>query len=255
VIRHIFQACPVWIYTQSNITSISFNWLKENVYLHRVIPTTLIYTGPTLFKLLQQMITLPRPSTLLFMKTSLLFENVSNDMLYKTSPSSSSKKPIYLHCVNHLLAFVPNCDFMLLDNIFTLIVWRSKAMENRWWWWTTFGVGADDGFAENVFRGIARLVAERPACENLFYKKKWKMAPPRFLLPPPPPLWPKIVDTLLEILEGSDVLRPFDKEQITQSESGNLLILFRFRSVLVLLDTKFKFTWVIDSVLRKSCQC
>jgi hypothetical protein len=22
VVRHIFQACPVWIYTQSNITSI-----------------------------------------------------------------------------------------------------------------------------------------------------------------------------------------------------------------------------------------
>jgi hypothetical protein len=24
VTRHIFQACPVWIYTQSNITSIIF---------------------------------------------------------------------------------------------------------------------------------------------------------------------------------------------------------------------------------------
>jgi hypothetical protein len=24
VVRHIFQACPVWIYTQSNITSIIF---------------------------------------------------------------------------------------------------------------------------------------------------------------------------------------------------------------------------------------
>jgi hypothetical protein len=23
VVRHIFQACPVWIYTQSNITSIT----------------------------------------------------------------------------------------------------------------------------------------------------------------------------------------------------------------------------------------
>jgi hypothetical protein len=37
---------------------------------------------------------------------------------------------------------------------------------------TTFGVRADDGFAENVFRGIARLGAERPDCENLFYKRK-----------------------------------------------------------------------------------
>jgi hypothetical protein len=27
VARHIFQACPVWIYTQSNITSILFNWV------------------------------------------------------------------------------------------------------------------------------------------------------------------------------------------------------------------------------------
>jgi hypothetical protein len=35
-----------------------------------------------------------------------------------------------------------------------------------------FGVRADDGFAENVFRGIARLGAERPACERLFYKNK-----------------------------------------------------------------------------------
>jgi hypothetical protein len=148
-------------------------------------------------------------------------------------------------------------------------------MENRWWS-TTFGVRADDGFAGNVFRGIAlylfcgiakfnlvprrawergwpRLGAERPACENVFYRKKWKMAPLRFLLPP---LWPKILDTLLEILEGSDVLRPFDKEQITQSESGNLSVLFPFGLFfLMLLDTKFKFTWVMDSVLRKSCQC
>jgi hypothetical protein len=27
VARHIFQACPVWIYTQSNITSIIFTWV------------------------------------------------------------------------------------------------------------------------------------------------------------------------------------------------------------------------------------
>jgi hypothetical protein len=27
VVRHIFQACPVWIYTQSNITSIIFTWV------------------------------------------------------------------------------------------------------------------------------------------------------------------------------------------------------------------------------------
>jgi hypothetical protein len=28
VVRHIFQACPVWIYTQSNITSIHIYCLK-----------------------------------------------------------------------------------------------------------------------------------------------------------------------------------------------------------------------------------
>jgi hypothetical protein len=27
VARHIFQACPVWIYTQSNRTSILFTWV------------------------------------------------------------------------------------------------------------------------------------------------------------------------------------------------------------------------------------
>jgi hypothetical protein len=27
VVRHIFQACPVWIYTQSNISSIIFTWV------------------------------------------------------------------------------------------------------------------------------------------------------------------------------------------------------------------------------------
>ena len=27
VVRHIFQACPVWIYTQSNITNIIFTWV------------------------------------------------------------------------------------------------------------------------------------------------------------------------------------------------------------------------------------
>jgi hypothetical protein len=29
VVRHIFQACPVWIYTQSNITSILYEYYKE----------------------------------------------------------------------------------------------------------------------------------------------------------------------------------------------------------------------------------
>jgi hypothetical protein len=32
VARHIFQACPVWIYTQSNITQASF----QHVYRFRI---------------------------------------------------------------------------------------------------------------------------------------------------------------------------------------------------------------------------
>jgi hypothetical protein len=38
VVRHIFQACPVWIYTQSNITSINyfmvsmFGWPDPNTW-------------------------------------------------------------------------------------------------------------------------------------------------------------------------------------------------------------------------------
>ena len=35
VVRHIFQACPVWIYTQSNITSIIDNQLKYLIYCMR----------------------------------------------------------------------------------------------------------------------------------------------------------------------------------------------------------------------------
>jgi hypothetical protein len=27
LVRHIFQACPVWIHTQSNITNIIFTWV------------------------------------------------------------------------------------------------------------------------------------------------------------------------------------------------------------------------------------
>jgi hypothetical protein len=35
VVRHIFQACPVWIYTQSNITSINMHvLLKTNNILY-----------------------------------------------------------------------------------------------------------------------------------------------------------------------------------------------------------------------------
>jgi hypothetical protein len=197
------------------------------------------------------MITLPRPSTLLFMKTSLLFENVSNDMSYKTSTSSSSEKPIYPHRVNHLLAFVPICDFMLLDNIFNLIVWRSKAMENRWWW-TTFGVRADDGFAENVFRGIAkfnivprrawergwaRLGAERPACENVFYRKKWFWRKWFWFWR----FWRAVM--FWDLLIKSKLL------------SLSQVICWSCSHLGLNADTKFKFTWVMDSVLRKSCQC
>jgi hypothetical protein len=44
VVRHIFQACPVWIYTQSNITSIIFTWVHctntEKSWMLQVVPTT-----------------------------------------------------------------------------------------------------------------------------------------------------------------------------------------------------------------------
>jgi hypothetical protein len=35
VARHIFQACPMWIYTQSNITSIIFTWVLSTLHQHR----------------------------------------------------------------------------------------------------------------------------------------------------------------------------------------------------------------------------
>jgi hypothetical protein len=131
------------------------------------------------------MIALARPRTLLFMKTSLLFENVGNDMSYKSSPSSSSEKPIYPHRVNHLLAFVPICDFMLLLYPDCLKI-QSDGKQMMMMTMDNFWSQSRWRFRWKRFR-IARLGAERPACENVFYKKKWNMAQPRFLLPPPPP--------------------------------------------------------------------
>jgi hypothetical protein len=53
VVRHIFQACPVWIYTQSNITSIIYIYgckskfklssLLKKVILHEVYRTLHLY--------------------------------------------------------------------------------------------------------------------------------------------------------------------------------------------------------------------
>jgi hypothetical protein len=31
MVRHIFQACPVWIYTQSNITNIIYDIVQYSV--------------------------------------------------------------------------------------------------------------------------------------------------------------------------------------------------------------------------------
>jgi hypothetical protein len=39
VVRHIFQACPVWIYTQSNITSIFNNLFQFEDARQRVTPS------------------------------------------------------------------------------------------------------------------------------------------------------------------------------------------------------------------------
>jgi hypothetical protein len=44
VVRHIFQACPVWIYTQSNITSI--NLKLRNIHFKQIAKT--IPTGKNL---------------------------------------------------------------------------------------------------------------------------------------------------------------------------------------------------------------
>jgi hypothetical protein len=34
VARHIFQACPVWIYTQSNITQAFLNYIRAKTLKH-----------------------------------------------------------------------------------------------------------------------------------------------------------------------------------------------------------------------------
>jgi hypothetical protein len=36
VVRHIFQACPMWIYTQSNITSIILIYY-QNILISRIV--------------------------------------------------------------------------------------------------------------------------------------------------------------------------------------------------------------------------
>jgi hypothetical protein len=38
VVRHIFQACPVWIYTQSNITSIKAELLTTDIWDDKMAP-------------------------------------------------------------------------------------------------------------------------------------------------------------------------------------------------------------------------
>jgi hypothetical protein len=56
VARHILQACPVWIYTQSNITNIIFTWVHntntEKIYNncdYFVYLTVFILTHPVNF--------------------------------------------------------------------------------------------------------------------------------------------------------------------------------------------------------------
>jgi hypothetical protein len=94
-----------------------FQLIERN--LHRVIPTTLIYTGPHLVQVITTNDYLSQTEyfTLHQNITALRKCKQRYDLSYKTSPSSSSEKPIYPHRINHLLAFVPICDFMLLDNM------------------------------------------------------------------------------------------------------------------------------------------
>jgi hypothetical protein len=48
VAGHIFQARPVWIYTQSNITNIIYNSIKP---VSISLDITNVYTVPTFYKL------------------------------------------------------------------------------------------------------------------------------------------------------------------------------------------------------------
>lgn len=84
---------------------------------------------------------------------------------------------------NHLLAFVLNCDFMSLDNIFTLILWRWK------------GDGKQIVMMEMMMIMMSNLWSQRM---TVSLKTFWRE---------------------LKFWSGSKL--------ITQSESDNLLVLFR----------------------------
>ena len=116
--------------------------------------------------------------------------------------------------------------------------------------WSQSGWRHDDGFAENIFTGVARLgVGVRlpgkilALAEKMYSIKRSET-------------WPHL-GFCCPLTKNPDYASGhfgekwcFDKEQITQSELGDLLV-FPI-CVLMLLDDIFKFTWVrMDSVLRK----
>jgi hypothetical protein len=128
---------------------------------------------------------------------------------HKTSPSSSSLEPIYPHRVNHLLAFVPICNFMLLDNIvypadclktegdgkqMMMMMMDNFLSQSRWRFrWKHFQR------RNQVGSRVASLLAPT---EKTSIKRSETWPHLGFCWPP----WPKFLATLLEILESSDVL-------------------------------------------------
>jgi hypothetical protein len=102
-------------------------------------------------------------------KTSLLFENFSSDMSYKTSPSSSLRN-LFTHIVFIICCRVGLCCDLRLHvvrlHIFLdclKIEGNGKQMMMMDNFWSQSGWRHDDGFAENIFTGLARLGLGRPA--------------------------------------------------------------------------------------------
>jgi hypothetical protein len=154
-----FLAQPeLWIF-------LSAGWKKPFTYTVLFLqPRSTL--NPTLFKLSQQE-WLPD-----LIKTSLLFENFSSDMSYKTSPSSSSEKYFYpqSHIVLSICCRVDLCCDLLLHIVrlhicpdCLKIEGNGKQMMMMVNFRSQSGWRHNDGFAENIFTGIARLGVVGPA--------------------------------------------------------------------------------------------
>jgi hypothetical protein len=108
VARHIFQACPVWIYTQSNITSIIKNmcfpreiWMKSHIkvimlnyifyciifikkwWVYRFVEKVIVWLSLTKINFKFQ----------LYEQSLILFRSEFNSMLYCRGSSKVSRQP------------------------------------------------------------------------------------------------------------------------------------------------------------------